>query len=132
MIDQRHIEHVSQANRDPLNQAALLHLCKVKRRGSPGVLHVLSLMRWWIDQNGPSLGEEQDGVEARLTALMEADPAQAMQFLQDPEQTGGQALDPGDLERERLADDAGWLLVDALMSAMLASNDPLQSSWTAW
>lgn len=131
MIDQSRSRRVSQANRDPLNQAALLQLRKVKRRGSPGVLHVLSLMRWWLDQNGPSLGEEQDGVEARLTALMEADPAQAMQFLQDPEQTGDQALNPRDLERERLADNAGWLLVDALMSAMLASNDPLQSSWTA-
>ena len=131
MIDQSRSRRVSQANRDPLNQAALLQLRKVKRRGSPGVLHVLSLMRWWLDQNGPSLGEEQDGVEARLTALMEADPAQAMQFLQDPEQTGDQALNPRDLERERLADNAGWLLVDALMSAMLATDDPLQSSWTA-
>lgn len=131
MIDQSHSRRVSRVNRDPLNQAALLHLRKVKRPGSPGVLHVLSLMRWWLDQNGPSLGEEQDGVEARLTALMEADPAQAMQFLQDPEETGDEMLDPMELKRERLTDDAGWLLVDALMSAMLASNDPLQSSWTA-
>lgn len=131
MIDQSRSRRVSQANRDPLNQAALLHLRKVKRRGSPGVLHVLSLMRWWLDQNGPSLGEEQDGVEARLTALMEADPAQAMQFLQDPEETGDEMLDPMELKRERLTDDAGWLLVDALMSAMLATDDPLQSSWTA-
>ena len=131
MIDQRHIEHVSLVNRDPLNQAALLHLRKAKRRGSPGVLHVLSLMQWWVEENGQSLGAEQDGVEERIALLMEDDPARVMQFLQDPEQTGDQALSPRDLERERLADDAGWLLVDALMSAMLATDDPLQSSWTA-
>lgn len=131
MTDLSHSRRVSRVNRDPLNQAALLQLRKVKRRGSPGVLHVLSLMRWWLEENGPSLGEDQDGVEARLTALMTDDPEKTMRLLQDPEETGDQMLSPRELERERLADNAAWLLVDALMSAMQASNDPLQSSWTA-
>ena len=91
LINQRQIEHVSRINRDPLNQAALLQMRKVKHPPSVGVLHVLSLMQWWVEKYGPTLGEAQYGVEERIALLVVNDPAQLMQFLQDPGNTGSGA-----------------------------------------
>ena len=129
MIDRKQIEAVNRANRDPLNQAALVQLRKAKQPPSAGRLHVLSLMRWWLNQNGPSLNAEQDGVEARLNRLLEDNPQTVMAWLQDPEQTGDQALDPSQIKTAREPASAGWLLIDLLMNAMTARNDPLGSSW---
>ena len=131
MIDRKHIDQANRLNRDPLNQAALLHLRKAKQAPAAGVLHVLSLMRWWLEENGPSLGAERDSVEARVAQLAESDPQAALTWLQDPQNLGDQALDPRELKKAKDPASAGWLLIDLLIDAMTASNDPLGSSWTA-
>lgn len=127
MIDRKRAWRAKLYNSQPLNQAALKQLRRLKEPDSAGIPHVLSLMRWWLEQHGATLGPERDGVAERLYRLMETEPEQVMRLLQDPEETGDQALDPEALKKAA-PEDAGWLLVDALLSAMQATSDPLQSN----
>jgi hypothetical protein len=119
---------INLANQLPLNQAAAQFL-PPSWRDNLAELHVLSLMRWglenglehWLEemariQKGPT----PEQVEARINRLAQMEPKKAMQFLTDPENTGDVVLDAEELLNQETPEDAASLLLETLYANMVA------------
>jgi len=127
MTDQKQI---SLANQLPLNRAAKKFLPKEWQGSDMVELHVLSLMRWglenglehWLEETTRlRKGPTPEQVEARINLLADMDPKKAMQFLTDPENTGDVMLDAEDLLKQENPLDAARILLETLYDAMVAT-----------
>lgn len=84
-------QQIKLANQHPLNRAARTFLPKDWQANEMTELHVLSLMRWGLE-NGLEINARgrptQEEVESRIELLAKEKPQAAIRFLVDPEKTG--------------------------------------------
>lgn len=118
------------ANQEPLNQAAAKFLPPDWKGSDMVELHVLSLMRWglengllgWLEETARiRKGPTPEQVESMINRLAQADPKVAMRFLVDPEETGDEALNAEELLAQETPEDAAMLLLESLYDSMAAT-----------
>ena len=120
-------QQIKLANQMPLNRAARGFLPKDWQRAE---LHVLSLMRWglenglehWMEETARiRRGPTQEQVESMINRLSERDPKKVMAYLVDPEETGGEVLDHEELLAQKTPEDAALFLLETLYDNMVAT-----------
>lgn len=127
MIDPKRIKL---ANQMPLNRTAKKFLPPDWRGSDMVELHVLSLMRWglengllgWLEETARiRKGPTPEQVESMINRLAQTDPKVAMRFLVDPEGTGDEVLNAEELLAQETPEDAAMLLLESLYDSMAAT-----------
>lgn len=114
-------KQIKLANQEPLNQAAAKFLPPDWQGDDMTEIHVLSLMRWGLE-NGVEINPispdlpNQNQVESMINRLAQGNPKEAMRFLTEPE--GEAVLDAEELLEQDGPLDAAMLLLETLHNSM--------------